>query len=489
MKIPSYQMQVNFQRPTAQTVQLAVPTLPSSREAKWSKLADTGNALLRVKEGYQSVKKFLDGFTYHQKTEKAAPGSSVRQQSYEGFSSSARGNLLEFSRAHALTAEHNDNTSPAASATEQLDTYFLEQAREHAADLTADNPDAHLLVQDYVVLRQELQDIESKQAAQKRQEQFNQGVNHFVQVAGLIRNPAAMQQYVQNNLVAAAQESKALGQSEQVWQRQKQNLYNAALQHNIQSALKAGEISQARGMYQHFCNTLAPSEQELLQRNLMRAEAQAYASQAGAEAYAQCVSQEREIQEEKLQQFASRHASQTGMPAELLQESLQVELSQQIRRQYLQQAQVCRQLLQDSALSVDTIVGQEPQREWAEKLGRALQTEYGFSSEPAVYNALYELSGKGEILPADVMNAYDDKRISAADALRLTEHCCRVQAGQTDAREALLAGAVEQFCLQRKLSQEQLEQARYFVFSAGCDTQAHLAAAQTLKQIFTLQEK
>ena len=512
MKIPTYQKQITYQRAHARPVEMVTPTLASSYGKGWNLVAAIGGAMEGAGRLYKAwEKKKEEERKRQQQAEEAAkkkpnPDSNesaakrisagVLPPQYSGFSSPARQNLLNFSRTQAWQDPSvNEPSSAVQTATERLDDYFVEQARTYAADMRTENPDAHLLTQDYAVLRQEMQHLQKEKQIKTQQNQFLQGAGSFVQTAGLIRQPAALEQYIQANLAAAQTESEQAGYGPSVWKNQKQQLYTAAVQQNIDAALQTGETKQARSVYQHFADKLPAQQKDLLQTKLIAREAEIYADKVWPHAYEMCVSAEREIEKNKLHALAQQMATSQGLNEQALQKTLQMRLREQICQKYEQEAAICRQLLTAGSEDKPTLwQGSQNHLSASEfaqihQLWCDMQSAPPAISDPAVFNALYEQSSQAAASRADIMQAYQAEKISAADALRLTEHFCSVQAGHAAGYEPLLARGVAQLCQRMQLTQSETQQAQYSVFSAGCDKQTQLAAAQELKQLLTLQEK
>ncbi len=516
MKIPSYQKQMAYQRGYARDVKIATPMQEAFRSKKWSTLAAIGGVMEgagRLYKAWEQKKeeerrKRQQALEEARKEQERKKGGKQEGESaytpttspttvYKGFTSPARQALLNFSRTRLFgQAETNGGEEmDLQNATAKLDSYFVQQARTQAAGITVKNPDEHLLVQDYAVLRQEVQHIQEQQTAQEQQEQFLQSAGNFIQVAGLIRQPAALQQYIEANLSAAQHEGYPAGQSVQKWQLQKQNLYTSAIRHNIEVALQSGEVEQAQQVYRHFQNSLPAREQELLQARVSARAADVAVGKIWQRAYAQCVSEQREIQTDKLEQWAQQTARETGLAADEIQTSLHARLRQEISVQYQQEAQLCRHLIEAAQQPAQSLwtngkyYSTAAQFKQSEQFLRAMQQEPFRQSNPAVFNGLYEQISASNSTRDNILKAYEAQNLSATDALRLTEHFCSVQAGKQTAQELLLRGALRQFCQQMQLSPVAAEYAQYVVFSAGYDTQSHIQAAQDLKQLLTLQEK
>ena len=505
MRIPTYQKQINYQRGYARTVQLAGPTLESSGSRGWSILAAIGGAM----EGAGHLYKYLEKKKEEQRKKKEQEaaqkpdggenpnpkenpnGQTQKDCMYSGFTCAARQSLLSFSREKAFAPQATQDAA-ASDAVERLDDYFAQQAAAAVTDNT--HPDRSLPAQDYVVLRQEVQQIQAEQQKKIQQAQFMQGANSFVQVAGLIRTPVALQQYIEANLSAAQAESEKSTANPVAWKHQKQQLYAAAVQHNVEAALSAGETEQARAVYEHFANHLPAQSRELLDSKVSACQADECAEKIWPQAYATCVSENKEIEEKQLDNFVQNTMQEQPINRGALKESLRACLREQIGRQYRQQAGLCRQLLQaqnsgeKNLWQVGATYPSSEVFEQMHKLWKGMQAG-SKKSDPAVFNMLYEQAGDLSTGRQAIMQAYDKQKISARDALLLTEHFCNTQAGEQDAYAPLLWRAVQGICNQMQLSASETEQAQYQVFSAGCDRKTQLAAAQELKQLLTLQEK
>lgn len=498
MRVPNYQRQVAYQKGLVQPVQLAAPTRESSGRKVWSDLASLGGILtasgvaVEVLNRVFSKKKKEEednSSSSSQAPEEKKPDQPPAEKSaYSGFSSPARQELLAFGRGPAL--EKTDRAS-AQSAVDKLDLY----AGQHWAGRAAEElSDKNLWVQDYAVLRREVSRLDEEQARQERQEAFEQGASSFVQTAALVRSPQALDSYMQANLAAAESEAKANGITPQQWERQKELLYMQAVRHNLQAALAAGEVDQAQAVYAHFSSKLTPAEQALAQARLNARRADLAAAQAQEAAAQACVEADGEIRESALAAFARETAEAGGLDRGQLQAALQAQLALRQRQDWARRAQVYAQLLAAGPDEAGTsgLMGMPAQTEaefaHTEKIVRTWQSQPGGQSEPAVFTRLYAAIQAGLAGQADIDEAFAAHALCARDCLQLNQVFCRVRAGETDLRTPLLRGAVQSLCRKYALSEPQMQQAEYWVFTRGTDTAQQLQAAQELKNLLSLQE-
>ncbi len=496
MRVPTYQQQVSYQAPTARTVQLAVPTLESSRSKRLTDLETAGQVL----QGAVDVKNAIE----EQFAGKASGKESVPMQSKaaqtdeavflsENFSSPARQQLLAFSRDQAF------ETNPAApdvpsDAVGKLDDFFGQQARQLA--LHPEQADQSLLAQDYAAIRREVADVQARQQQAARQEQFNQGAGSFVQTAALISSPSVLEQYMQANLAAAQTEAQANGLTAIQWQQQKQLLQKQALQHNMETSLTNGEPAQAQAVLNHFQAQFSEEEKSLLQGKITACTADHLARQLSASAYEKCRDEKGEINPTALQQFAQEAAQTHQADSQPLYAALQMQVAAQRRADLKQQADMFGQLLQDKAADdfsgAQVLIRQNftSEKEFAhtQKVWQEMQAAPQPADTAAAFNELYQKLETGRLARAELDAAQEQHKISARDYLHLQQQYCLRQAGQWDLRDNLLDISVDKLCRSYNLSDAEMQQAKYFIFSAGADMQTRLHAAQELKRLLTLQE-
>ena len=95
----------------------------------------------------------------------------------------------------------------------------------------------------------------------------------------------------------------------------------------------------------------------------------------------------------------------------------------------------------------------------------------------------------GKLQEEDLRKSFGAGELSARDYWLLQGRRFSLQAGDSASQDRLLAAALSKFCRQNGLDEEQSDEVMYFVFAQGSNPSEQLAAAQTVKQIFLLQEK
>ena len=499
MKVPTYQTQVSYRAATARPVALAAPTRESSRSKGWSDLSTVAEATLGALQVQESLEKIFSKDEDKNKKKSSGPEANFSKKQHTSqeilspmveFSSPQRQALLQFSRQEAFASAPAGSKQESAVA--KLDDYFGKQARGLA--LSAEHAD-DLLVQDYTVLRREVAAVEEQQANALKQEQFAAGVNHFVQTAGMISTPQALEQYIESNLTAAKQEALQNGISEETWYEQQQMLRTQALQHNIESALGAGQLRAAQEVCTHFAKQLPADTYALLQEKLAAAHAGQLAEKYGALAKEQCLLPTGEISSDKLSVLAKQIAQEQEVDANQLTAAFQTELAGQIKKDFARQASFYSRLLQsqESAQdiwpelmnaqlsSADFIQAQQVYQQW--------KSQPQAQSAAAVFNALYEEIARGSDVREELQHSLARQELSARDWIYLQQHFCQHKSTQADSREAILQMSVDKICRDAGLNTPQQEQAKYFVQAAGVDFQTRLQAAKELKNLLTLQEK
>lgn len=499
MKIPMYQPQVGYQRPQARAVQLATPTMETSLDDKWAKLMQVSGKINSMVQIYQGVSSWLPQKGQANMQNESEHSQFVVLGENNSFSAPQRQALLQFGRNRAFDVSGAENKSVSAarqpSAVEKLDSYFEQQIQPSVKNVSADNPDQNLLFQDYVVLRQEIAQVEKKQQQQAHEDAFLQAAHHVIETAGLIRTPSALAQYMQSNLSAAGQEALQMGYSAASWKNYQQQVYSSAVSHNVQSALSSGELPQAEQIYQYFQDKLNPNEKDLLEAKITAYKANQLASTCWPQAYQACVSKDKQINEDKLHQFALQAAEPTGVNARELMSALHTKVHQQLRQEYKQDAQNYRQLWQAAAKEPSNItaylqmkVSNAAQFTQTKNFWQQLHTQPKQFSAPEVFNDLYTGAEKGKISGQDIQEAYQRGELSLKDVFLLLARLCETKSEEQNPEEPMILMGVKALCRKQQFTPAQTAQAQYFVLSAGTDIEKRLKAAQKLKQLLTLQE-
>ena len=285
MRVPVYQPSVAYRRAYAQNVQLAKPLLAASGKKEFSDLqsaagvmqgiyelpgflnrtADAyeeskdrwkdawGELKTRFEEGNRSV--YLEKYPERRRPEDgpaSADTAAPEAAQGQGFSSPRRGDQLRFAREKAFASGgENEPENPVR----RLDEYFARSAAQSGGG-------EGLLAQDYVVLRREVSALQDKRRQNRARENLQQGENTFVQTAALVRTPRALEAYINSNLSAAQDESRAAGLDEKQSRLRRQALRRQAVRHNVEAALQSGETQQAEAVYKHFAPRLDAEEQD-----------------------------------------------------------------------------------------------------------------------------------------------------------------------------------------------------------------------------------
>lgn len=520
MRIPTYQQQVPYRGAYARDVRLAQRSMESSGNKLWTDLASAGGVLSgiyetpmmlnRTGDAYEEAKDnwnaawdelkmrrdFGNRYVYDAKQKAKQPKPPKKSASKEGiallgFSSPKREELLRFGREKAF------GQTPAgaqADPVSKLDEYFGQNA---AGNILPSAPQERedLLSQDYAVLRREVQELSLKRDAQARKEQFERGAGHFVQTAGMVRAPRALEQYIRANLDAAGEEARSGGLDAAQWKGRREALQTQAVRHNIEAALAAGETKQAEAVYGHFEHKLDEKDKTLLKSKILLHKADLESEKLFPLAVKECVDENGSVDEKKLNSFVRSRCE--GREEELKNETgagLRARLETHRRKELLRRADAYERLLAKGAQEgLGALEGaySRGDKEFKRdaRILRALQTRPEKNSDPAAFNRLFTLAAREKDGAREIETAFDEGHISAADYLRLKSRVCAAGAARLDPRERLLERAAERLCRSCGLEGGEAEDVKYFIFTSGPGAQERLEAARTARQILNLQEK
>jgi len=493
MKIPTYQQQINYQRVFARHIALAEP-VKKHEISHADQLAMASNMFVKTGQAYLDFLERKRETEQYNKRDITASSARSEEDEQTRFSSPKRSKLYQFAQTQAFEKSSGNlaeqSSFQSESATDKLDAYFAEQLSSQLSSL--ENPNENLWVQDYAVLRQEVQHLEQLQGKQQRQDDFMNGCRHFVQTAGLIRTPGALKTYIENNLAAAQKEFVAEGVTEKSWQIQKQNLYQQAVEHNLEAALSTGEIRQAEQVYQHFQEHLPQRTKELWQLKLTAGKAQALAADIAPKLYASCISDDQHILSEKIEQGVQPYCQQAGIDKSCLclavKEKIQQELTQHLERE----SEGYLALLSAATTGGDirpilvSYSGSAAQIKSLQQLAFSLQNSDKKQTDSETFNRLQYEIYQGCITQQNIDEAFAQGAINASDTLRLKSRCCLAQAGKINPKEKVLFHSVYRLCRQSGLDKQETEEAVYTVFSSSENTQDHLQATQELKKWLAL---
>lgn len=498
MKVPSYQTQVPYRAALARPVGIARPTAESSRSKYWADVATAGEIAGSAMQLKDAMSKFFEKDTKHnlgisenEPTSLQEKSSSEDKQARSFFSAEQRQALLNFSRQEVFAEKLSEER--AETPLERLDNYFTgEIGKLNAAEPVADS----LLAQDYVVLRHEVNALEQKQARAKSKEQFARGAGNFVQIAGMISSPTALEHYIDSNLSAAQEEAAQQGLSEQTWQRQKQFLQTEAVQHNVQSALSAGEVSQAQAVYKHFSSQLPSQTREQLEEKITSCLAEKLVQENPSLVQAITKAAEDPLDMEKCSTLVEQVATECGIKSQLLQTAVQTRLTQQMQEAHKRRASFYEQLLhtpngeqtlQQTLLTQTCLTTDEFLR--VQQICQKWQSHPEAKSNPQIFNHLYGQICLGQDVQENLTKSLAHNEICPRDWVCLQQAVHHFLSAPTDPREEILKMALDKWCRSAALTPAEQEQAHYFVYSAGTGFDARLLAAQELKNLLTLQEK
>lgn len=479
MRVPSYQNQIAYQPVRAQQVELAKPISNSYHSAWWEGLTAAGSVLRASGATIQAIQAWLK--SREEEKKKAAgqgkvgpaspeqtpdiPGDGPREasarkageisaQQYNGFSNQSRRALLAYSREQAFTADQSKQagvTTPVQKLDEYAEQQLITQAQTNQA--------ADLWLQDYALIRQEVEQVQHQTQQQQFQETFQQGAQSFLQTAALVRDPEQLEKYIHSNLQAAEEELQMRGGSKQAWAQQKEQLYAQAVRHNIQSALQAQDMAQAQAMYKKFTDHFSAAEREVLSEKLSLLQAQ---NDEGKQNYEGKATDRYAAQKQHWQLQADSYGK-------------------------------LAQAFSGTQPGLESVLGFPAQSAaelaTVEHLFNEGQRHPQRSSDASVFNDLYRQIQDGTALPEKIDQAFEKKRLSAADACRLKQAFCLAQTQAADPREELLLQVVRQMCKGYDFDEFHMEQATYTVLSAGPTLKERVQAAKELKQFLALQEK
>lgn len=499
MKIPVYRKQIDYRRTAARDVALAQP-LPEAAGSGglWldmaqmlgSATAGAGRIMVRKKKEWErevarqkqtspesrppkKAKKTAFGKEFSETTEEPSSGAAQ-------FSSENRGRMLSYCRTEAFEpndAEHQ--TAP-----EKLDAYFM-RLRSAAQETGGED----LLAQDYVVMRKEVERLSAVQNAREQTRRFNQGAGNFVQTAAMVRTPRALEEYISANLSAAKEETSS---SEAGWAVREKALRSAAVRHNIEAALGAGEAEQAGAVLTHFEKNFSERECKTLRQKVAFFRADEAAQRCEGEAYAACRDQDGQTDEKKLLSWTKENGGKTGVASQDLFRALQVRFAAAEREELRRRAEEYGRLAAGAeeehaaALAASSV---SDEKEY-DRLCRAVQGLCQHpqpQSERSAYNGLYERVVSGAAAEKELDGAFEKGSLSARDYLRLKSDSCRWRAGDGEAQERLLMCAAADLC--RGRTEKEAEEIKYFIFSSPGGAEAKIQAAAQAKRILNLQEK
>ncbi|MBR3632125.1 MAG: hypothetical protein IKN49_03565 [Elusimicrobiaceae bacterium] len=495
MKIPSYQTQVAYKAAPVRSVRL-VPTV-SGKPNKWEKIGIVNQLIQNGREIYDGVRNIIQarnkqsaaGRSSNSEAELLSPTLPKKAETAPAtaspFSDPARRALFEEGvqyRAGGNLPVHNLST-----AVETLDNYVNTQAQGKGVLPGEKEP---LWIQDYVIIRRELQHLQQQEQQQTDLSTFEQAAQHFVQTAGLVRSTKALEEYVQDNLAAAEQEAVQQGVPSEVWQRQKTQLYAQAVNHNVRAALQAGEIAQAQAVAEHFSAQVPSWQQQDWQAQIKAARAEQILTANWPDWQVSCRDEQGKLNKEQIQHLLQEKYGGTQLE-EPLQRSFEQRWQQYQQQCWQKQAQYYAQCLQGEKWPLsDELEGQIPEQK---ELSRQLLTQYRGGDNTVtnveVFNSLYEQILAGNAQESELDQAFQTKQLSAQDTLRLKKYFCEGQAGSADTRQKILSSSLAHFCHQYDLTEQQMQLAKYWVYAAGTTVKDQLHAAHELKQMFALQEK
>lgn len=500
MRIPTYQQKNTYQRLHLPTNELAKPILEQDgvqqqqRELLGHLISGIGGKIAGIlaqqkkKEPQDTQKKMQETERFSSFENDAATGAVSLSNA---FSSPKRQQLYAFGQQQLAQASLGKNaaTQSFSDSVTTLDEFFGQQATENQADFSSQKPDSNLLVQDYSILRQEISHLQQAQQSQEEKEAFARGAGQFIQTAGLIRTPGALEQYIQANLSAAETEYGTLnGTKKENWEGQKKQLYTQAVAHNIEAAVQAGEVEQAAQVYDYFKAHFSDEAQRALQAKLDGAQAVEKAGRLAPLVYQHCVSEQGEIQSQKIAEQVHVFCPGTAEKEKQICQALESSLADEAKRRLQQESKLYLALLntadnpQESRRLLTSWQGTDKQLRQAEKLALALHQPQKNTTEPAVFNDLQYGIYYGQTDQKKIDEAFDAGELSAADTLRLKSRCCQARTSGGAGKDKVLLRAVYRLCHQAELEPYATEEVVYTVFSAGEDTQTRVQTAQELKK-------
>lgn len=495
MKIPSYRKQISYRRTAARDVALAQP-LPEAAGSGglWldaaqmlgSSAAGAGRIMVRKKKEWESEAARQNPTPSKPHPPKAGKAAAFRAGFSETaeeasaavaqFSSEDRGRMLSYCRTNVFEPDCARQSAP-----EKLDAYFMEL---RSGGQKAGRED--LLTHDYVIMRKEVERLSAAHDAREQTRRFNRGAGNFVQTAAMVRTPRALEEYIAANLSAAKEEASS---PQERWPLQESALRAAAVRHNIEAALGAGEAEQAQRVLAHFEKSFSERELGVLRRKVTSFRASAAAQRCEGAAYAACRTRDGETDEKKLLSWAEENGGNTGVARQDLFHALQARFAAREREQLRRRAKEYERLAcageedHAGALAASCV----SDRGEYDRLLRAVRESPQRQSERSAYNALYErvLSGSAEEKELD--GAFEKGSLSSRDYLRLKSASCRWRAGDGETQERLLMCAAEDLC--RGRTEKEAEEIKYFIFSSPGGAAGKLQAASQAKRILNLQEK
>lgn len=465
MKIPVYKRNIPYQANYARAVRLARPLKESSGKQRWFDWAATG----------EYMKAGVKVFEEAQRLGKEA--LSNIQETAANFSSKNRAELLNFFQKNLLSSENKET-----SAVEELDQYVAANAESFEKDA--------LLRQDYVVLRHCAGQLEQEKQKYARQERLSQGEQVFLKTASATLGAAALEEYMQSNLLSAEKEMADFGISAEEWSVYRADLRQKAVTKNIASALAAAEVEEAEKTYHHFLSELPEEKAHILRRQISHKKAEKQMQKLPKEITCQLQNEDGSFSKEKAEKFV-KNLDIASQEKEVFTQVLCSEMARQARQRFSREAQIYKDLLLQESSAVLTGSYQEDLTPaHFDLLQKACLARYDVSQRgnPSVFNQLYEKTVLGDIKRQEIENSFKDEKINAKEYLQLSYKFCQKQVATQDPAEELLLEAVEDLGKSQKQGKNQKQALKYMVYTVGPDLQDQLNAAIYAKKILRLED-
>ena len=321
MKIPVYNRQISYQATPAQNVEVAAP-LYQAVQGKQSKLM-------------QAIQTAQNGIDFAQHMQELLEGENGKKQAKNmSFADPARKELLQFCR-EKLFSDFDPKTQN-FSAVEKLDAYV--------ADRFAHKEQDELWVEDYALIRREIENLQSQYQEQQYAAQYQQAEQTFVEYAALAPTAKVLQEYIEQNL-AQMHSSYPLGGASQTHGNTRQSLLSVqAVEHNILAALQSRDYQQAQEVFEFFGDKLSPHQRKLLGQKITHCRSMHRAEELISAVQEPVFSPDGQIRVEKLEELAG-HESKNKEEKEMLSRALLKRAGQLKRQSFLNQAQVYEKIL------------------------------------------------------------------------------------------------------------------------------------------------
>lgn len=477
-RIPVYEQRASYAVPAVQAPQVKRPVLKQA-DSRWDKISLWGQGVALAAQ-VPFIKKRLDRIgariaEWWNNLFPQQPGANQRSANAENTAalepSHAQGNPF---RAQMLAGIKN-----AQDPLGELDAFAAETWNGVFGGGGENSAAARAFTDDYAVLRRDLDAARRSQQQDAARETWRSEMNQSVQMASLIRTPKGLESYLQDAQARVRQDADALGLDGEQAAR---DMAREAVAQNVASALAAGDVSAARGVYRAFETRLPEASRGALERKLQESAARGYGlsvwntvqkGKGSGGAWKQALSEIPAPYRKNAEKYARLYARQEERARAGL------------------RAQDYRALLHtdgDFEAARRALAAQRTDAEDFTRRTRALnawEEDPGRRTEKAVFNGLYAALHEGKGDESDADKAFDAGRINARDYLLLKEKFAARAAGETEPDAGLLLGAARRWCQKRGLDEASAQAVLYSLNSSSGTAEEKSDRFRRMKEIWT----